>query len=92
LHGLGMLSTVIYYQDIRLPDTKFSGYQHGFVSGLMLLLKWAQVILNHKFIMGGGAVSLKSQKDNSMVGDSSPAANILDILVLMYTTEFLKLE
>jgi len=32
----------------------------------------------------GGADSLKSRKYNPMVVCSSPAANILDILVLMY--------
>jgi len=31
---------MIYYPDIRLTDTKLSGYQCGFVSSLMILLKW----------------------------------------------------
>jgi len=35
-------------------------------------------------INGGGVDSLKSRKYNLIVAGSSPATNILDILVLMY--------
>ena len=49
---LGMLKTDnnIHYPDIRLPVIKLSGYQYGFVSGLMILLKWDWVKSSHKHL------------------------------------------
>jgi len=50
-----MLKTddLLRYLDIRLPDTKLSGHQYGFVSGLMIYLSGTEVTSNHNRDLSG---------------------------------------